>query len=298
MATAPSPASSGTSLVVTAGQGTRFPTAPFNVTIWPAGAQPTPANAEIVRVTAVSTDTLTITRAQESTSARTVVVGDQVAATVTQKMITDIELAAGIPGTGAGQMKIWNGSAWVNSTKLIADETAGIPAFSWTGDISSSGNLGCNTDLTVGGTANITGSLTAGSYVIPYNTFTPTWTSTGTAPAIGNATVNARYFRIGKFVHAAIAITFGSTSTYGTGAYRFALPVALAGGLAFSSSVYLSDSSTGNFVMGVAQIESGTTFSLLYAATYLGAGTGVGAAAPWAWATNDILHVDLMYEVP
>lgn len=97
VATAPSPATSGTSLVVTAGQGSRFPAAPFNATIWPAGALPDPSNSEIVRVTNVSTDTLTITRAQESTSARTVVVGDQIAATVTAKSLTDIEAA--IPNT-------------------------------------------------------------------------------------------------------------------------------------------------------------------------------------------------------
>jgi hypothetical protein len=47
-----------------------------------------------VRVTAISTDTLTITRAQESSSARTIVVGDQIAATITLKTLTDIEAMA------------------------------------------------------------------------------------------------------------------------------------------------------------------------------------------------------------
>lgn len=81
VATAPSPASTGTSLTVTAGQGSRFPTPPFEVTIFPAGAQPLASNAEIVLVTAITNDTLTITRAQEGTTARTIVVGDQIAAT-------------------------------------------------------------------------------------------------------------------------------------------------------------------------------------------------------------------------
>lgn len=93
--TAPSPATSGTSLVLAAGTGTLFPTVPFNVTIWPTGVLPTTANAEIVRVTAISTDTLTITRTQESTSARTIIVGDQIAAAITVKTITDIEVASG-----------------------------------------------------------------------------------------------------------------------------------------------------------------------------------------------------------
>lgn len=102
VATAPSPATSGTSLVVAAGEGTRFATTPpFNATIWPANARPDPSNAEIVRVTARSTDTLTITRAQESSSARTVVAGDLIAATITQKTLTDIEAADQAAGTAS-----------------------------------------------------------------------------------------------------------------------------------------------------------------------------------------------------
>jgi len=91
VATAPSPATSGTSLTLTAGGGALCPTPPFNATVWPASVTPLSSNAEIVRVTAIATDTLTIVRTQEGTSARTVVVGDQFAATVTNKTLTDIE---------------------------------------------------------------------------------------------------------------------------------------------------------------------------------------------------------------
>jgi hypothetical protein len=93
VATAPSPATSGTSLVVAAGEGTRFPAVPFNASVWPVNAQALPTNAEIVRVTAISTDTLTITRAQEASTARTIVAGDQIAATITDKVLSDIESA-------------------------------------------------------------------------------------------------------------------------------------------------------------------------------------------------------------
>lgn len=89
--TAPSPATSGTSVVVQSGDGALFSTQPFNAIIWPAGAQPTTTNAEIVRITGRSTDTLTITRTQESTSARIVVVGDQIAVVPTKKVFTDVE---------------------------------------------------------------------------------------------------------------------------------------------------------------------------------------------------------------
>ncbi len=94
VATAPSPPATGTSLVVAASLGGRFPTPPFNATVWPAGAQPTADNAEIVRVTAITTDTFTITRQAEGSSARAIGVGDQIAATITKQTLTDIEAGA------------------------------------------------------------------------------------------------------------------------------------------------------------------------------------------------------------
>lgn len=90
--TPPSPATTGTTLTVTTGQGARFPTPPFNASVWASGATPDPTNAEIVRVTAVSTDTFTIIRGQEQSTARSIVLGDQIALTVTAKTLTDVEV--------------------------------------------------------------------------------------------------------------------------------------------------------------------------------------------------------------
>lgn len=93
VATGPSPATSGTSLVLGSGQGALMPAVPFNATCWPPSVLPLASNAEIVRVTAVSTDTLTIVRAQESATAQSIVAGWQFAATVTRKLVTDLETA-------------------------------------------------------------------------------------------------------------------------------------------------------------------------------------------------------------
>lgn len=89
--TPPSPAASGTTLTVTSGTGTLFPAVPFNATVWVAGDRPLTTNAEIVRVTNITSDTLTITRAQEGSSARSILAGDQIAATITAKAFQDIE---------------------------------------------------------------------------------------------------------------------------------------------------------------------------------------------------------------
>ena len=75
VATAPSPATSGTSLVVASGHGARFPSAPFYVVVHPPSEMPTLDNAEKLLVSAKSTDTFTITRAQGDTTAKSIEVG-------------------------------------------------------------------------------------------------------------------------------------------------------------------------------------------------------------------------------
>lgn len=89
--TAPSPADSGTSLTVVIEQSRLFPDVPFNATVWPTGTQPISTNAEIITVTYKEDGVFTIIRAQEGTSARTILVGDQIAATLTAKTLTDAE---------------------------------------------------------------------------------------------------------------------------------------------------------------------------------------------------------------
>src|SRR6187401_1140499 len=87
----------GTTLGVGAGEGARFPAVPFNATVWPFDMAPDPTTAEVVRVTARTGDSLTITRAQEGTTARAIIVGDFVAATITAKSLTDIESGTNFP---------------------------------------------------------------------------------------------------------------------------------------------------------------------------------------------------------
>lgn len=89
---APSPAASGTTFDITAGHGNaRFPAAPFNAFIFPDGQQPTVDNCEIVTVTNRTGDVFTVTRQAESSTARTIIVGDAIVAGITVKTITDLE---------------------------------------------------------------------------------------------------------------------------------------------------------------------------------------------------------------
>lgn len=80
--TAPSPATSGTSLTLQSGEGADMPTPPFYATVHPDNILPKKSNAEKVLVTAVSTDTLTIVRAQGGTTAKSIAVGWRLSNTI------------------------------------------------------------------------------------------------------------------------------------------------------------------------------------------------------------------------
>lgn len=77
--TPPSPAESGVTIVVT--DSSVFPVVPFTVEVWPSNANALRTNAEFLRVTAndTGTNTLTVVRQFEGSSARTIVAGDQIA---------------------------------------------------------------------------------------------------------------------------------------------------------------------------------------------------------------------------
>jgi hypothetical protein len=62
------------------------------------------------------------------------------------------------------------------------------------------------------------------SFYGAWSTYTPSWTSSGTAPNIGNGTIIGRYMKIGRTVICHINLVMGSTTTYGSGTYNFSLP--------------------------------------------------------------------------
>lgn len=131
VATAPDPATTGTSLVVATAHGVRLPTAPFTACVCPAtGGVPTLDNAEFVRVTVKSTDTLTIVREQEGTSARTIVEGDLIFA-VQSKAWFDSVLLWQVKTSAYTAV---NGDRILADTKDTAAFTVTLPASPTAGD--------------------------------------------------------------------------------------------------------------------------------------------------------------------
>ena len=133
-----------TSAVLESGQGTRFPdptSGEYNVVIWDrlynSAAEAYRAGAaEIVRVTAKSTDTLTITRAQESTSAVALNTSGHeydVELAATAKIFTDLNTqgptklyAAVLSQSGTSAPTVTEAKNGFTGTMTLARTSAGI----------------------------------------------------------------------------------------------------------------------------------------------------------------------------
>lgn len=57
-----------------------------------------------------------------------------------------------------------------------------------------------------------------------WTAYTPTWSAPTTPPALGNGILTGAYCQIGKSIWWRLALTMGSTTTYGSGNYTFTLP--------------------------------------------------------------------------
>jgi hypothetical protein len=226
VATAPSPATSGTSLVVTASQGSYFPATPFDATIWPAGVQPTNSNAEIVRVTAVATDTFTITRAQYGTTAQSIAVGYQIAQTVDANLLNQLAPLSGATFTGevsVPDLKITGlTGATASSSRLVGTTTSGPPVSGTfaVGDmvIDQTATIWfCNgagtpgTWLTVTANSLVVRSATATAGAGEFTIFGTTGTSGQTITLPGNA-VNGSLYQIKNLSPYTVNILGGTNS--------------------------------------------------------------------------------------
>lgn len=90
--TAPTPATSGTTLVLNSGEGAYMPATPFYATVHPPAVFPTVGNSEKVKVTNVSGDTLTIQRGISGISAKAIQVGWRVSNTLFKRDVAPVKV--------------------------------------------------------------------------------------------------------------------------------------------------------------------------------------------------------------
>jgi len=125
--------------------------------------------------------------------------------------------------------------------------------------------------------------------------YTPAWTSGGTAPNIGNGTLVGGYARFGKRVRAWVRLTWGSTTTGGTGRWLLTLPVAPVHSNALTALCW--DASATIPYPAVAQLDSSEHIARIGAHTAAGVVGVATATHPFTWTTSDILFVNGEFEV-
>jgi hypothetical protein len=120
-----------------------------------------------------------------------------------------------------------------------------------------------------------------------WTTYTPTWTASTTNPTLGNGTLSGRYLQIGKRIEFSIQITWGSTTTAGTGTWAFSLPVNNFAGAnsPFNCQARMVGNAVRNGILG------GISAFSLYDAT----GAAVTAAS-FTWAAGNVLSILGVYE--
>ena len=160
--------------------------------------------------------------------------------------------------------------------EVIRATTAGVVA-----------SVGGTDVLTVDSTTRMSGAWTD---------YTPAWTASGTAPALGNGVLIGSYQKIGRTVHVKVRFQPGSTSTFGTGDYYWSLPLTAA-------AIYTDNTSGGDtgvawvhdvgtaYVVAAVQIFTTTTVIM-----YAGPGNTVTRTWPMTWVSGDRVHFSLTYE--
>jgi len=126
----------------------------------------------------------------------------------------------------------------------------------------------------------------------PWSSYAPSWTSTGTNPAIANGSIVGAYATVGQLVVARFAITIGSTTTVGSGVYTISLPVAANAAyanMAIGSAMMLDTSATSYYGFTAYLTPSGV-IALAYTSTRW------TASNPVAPASGDVISGTVTYE--
>ena len=131
-----------------------------------------------------------------------------------------------------------------------------------------------------------------------WTTYTPTWTAATTNPTLGNGTLTGAYKQIGKTVFVRVKLSWGSTTTGGSGDWRFSLPVTAASADGIQFPCTMLDNGV-NWYEGTVNgaYANNTTYSVIIAkATNQAYSGGVNATLPFNWGSTDSLQFNGSYE--
>ena len=147
-----------------------------------------------------------------------------------------------------------------------------------------------NNTFAVGAVVGNSGNVASATLDQTNVSYTPTWTSSGTQPVLGNGSITGSYDRNGKDIHAYGQLVIGSSTTFGTSVYQFGLPFPNLGGTHMGSSLIL-DSGTGYYT---ALCLTDTAQSYVEITTN-SANAQIQQGVPITFAAGDIIRWDVTY---
>lgn len=124
-----------------------------------------------------------------------------------------------------------------------------------------------------------------------WTSFTPTWSGSTTNPTLGNGAYNNAYQLLGSTVNFRLNLTMGSTTTYGSGAYGWTLPLNPKNDTA-CAAVLVDASATQRYAATAWLTNASGIFRLLHG----GPSAGVAGTVPFTFAQSDQIIISGTYE--
>lgn len=124
--------------------------------------------------------------------------------------------------------------------------------------------------------------------------YTPTWSTTGNQPSIGNGSISGKFTFSGELVTITIGFFLGSSSTTGTGEFQFTSPFPSDNLTFFIGSAWAVDIGTSYYIGSVRFANSASTMII-----YSHGGTaGWQSTIPFTWspASNDFLYFTCQFK--
>jgi hypothetical protein len=133
-----------------------------------------------------------------------------------------------------------------------------------------------------------------GTEWVTFDTAWTTYTPTFTNFTLGNGTVTAQYFKVGKMVTVQVAVTLGTTSAV-SGLIGVSLPVAFASADRFVG--YARGSVVINYIMHVIGVGAIMNLYAISTSGAYAATTNTSATIPNTWANTHKFFITATYEV-